>query len=126
MADSRSCEDVDECKNYQLNQCDQFCVNTKGSFKCTCAEGYKIDHTDKRLCKPLDTSFKPYLLFCESQEIRTMDVDRAWEHVLITNTRRAVAIDYDFRDQRIYWSESDDPPLIKRAFFNGTGQEVCF
>lgn len=126
MADTKGCEDINECKSYDLNRCDQLCVNTKGSYKCTCADGYKImSHGGRKSCKLLDiSSVKPYLLFSEKQQIWSMDVDRVWERILVNNSRGAIAIDFDIKEQRIYWSESHDPPLIKRAFLNGTGVEV--
>ncbi|KAK5916314.1 hypothetical protein CgunFtcFv8_011311 [Champsocephalus gunnari] len=35
------CEDIDEC----VNECDQMCDNSFGSFVCSCKEGYKLkDH----------------------------------------------------------------------------------
>ena len=34
--------DVDECKNVTLNNCNENadCLDTEGSFTCTCREGY--------------------------------------------------------------------------------------
>ncbi|KAF2296656.1 hypothetical protein GH714_000925 [Hevea brasiliensis] len=34
---------IDECKNSTLNNCDKICINTPGSFHCSCPEGYHGD-----------------------------------------------------------------------------------
>ena len=39
--------DIDECAS---KPCSQHCVNTKGSYKCTCAEGYQLGRNQKT-CK---------------------------------------------------------------------------
>ncbi|XP_038061268.1 fibulin-1-like isoform X2 [Patiria miniata] len=39
--DTRRCEDVDECK-YQGASCMGGCVNTFGSYMCTCPNGYEL------------------------------------------------------------------------------------
>ncbi|KAF2296657.1 hypothetical protein GH714_000928 [Hevea brasiliensis] len=36
------CQDIDECKNSTLNICDKKCINTPGSFHCSCPEGYQV------------------------------------------------------------------------------------
>jgi low density lipoprotein-related protein 2 len=38
--DQRSCVDLDECKEW--GYCDQFCINTPSSYKCSCAPGYTL------------------------------------------------------------------------------------
>jgi len=40
--------DVDECAHYGI--CDQRCENLKGSYRCYCDAGYKLQD-DKRTCK---------------------------------------------------------------------------
>lgn len=51
---------------------------------------------------------------------------RAKGHVLNTNLTNAVAVDYDWLEQRVYWSDvTSTLSRIGRVFFNGTGFEVC-
>lgn len=43
--------DTNECLNSTLNVCSQKdnCINTDGSFNCSCSVGYKLDN-DQRTC----------------------------------------------------------------------------
>lgn len=34
--------DVDECTD-DVDNCDQLCDNTEGSFVCSCTEGFELD-----------------------------------------------------------------------------------
>uniref|UniRef100_A0A2C9K8L8 Uncharacterized protein n=1 Tax=Biomphalaria glabrata TaxID=6526 RepID=A0A2C9K8L8_BIOGL len=76
--DMSSCNDVDECQEaFQIcNQtcdvaqdsnisacqvnvqdcklCDQFCLNTNGSYLCTCQTGYGLNSTDNTTCYDID------------------------------------------------------------------------
>ncbi|KAL7406572.1 hypothetical protein ABVT39_022441 [Epinephelus coioides] len=40
LDDGRTCRDLDECVERQ-HQCQQTCINTFGSFTCSCDDGYK-------------------------------------------------------------------------------------
>ena len=47
---SHYCEDIDECAIFGI--CSQKCENLKGSFKCSCYEGYQLSYTkDHSVCK---------------------------------------------------------------------------
>lgn len=47
-SDNTTCLDVDECED--LSSCSQQCYNMKGSFRCKCDEGYKLEY-DMKHCK---------------------------------------------------------------------------
>ncbi|XP_048727710.2 uncharacterized protein LOC125645867 [Ostrea edulis] len=53
--DKSSCIDVNECANMSLNKCSQkdTCVNTPGSFNCSCPEGTYLEN-DGRTCRTCD------------------------------------------------------------------------
>ncbi|KAI8767433.1 mucin-like protein, partial [Biomphalaria glabrata] len=45
---NKLCIDIDECSNISL--CDHICINTEGSYKCQCNEGYTLSSSDLRTC----------------------------------------------------------------------------
>lgn len=47
--DSRKCVDIDECQIF--GACSQQCMNTRGSYKCQCNQGYVSDSVDGKECK---------------------------------------------------------------------------
>lgn len=99
-------------------------MNLKGRYKCTCAKGYELQLGDPHTCKPLDTSVQPYLAFLRRYEIRKLATDGSWEGEILRKIQNAVAMDFDWSEQRVYWTEDRAPPCVKRVFFNGTGVEV--
>ena len=40
---------MDECTNVTISGCSDICVNTIGSFVCTCPLGYELD-SDEKTC----------------------------------------------------------------------------
>ena len=40
--------DIDECTG-GIDNCEQICTNTQGSFDCTCRSGYSLN-SDKATC----------------------------------------------------------------------------
>ncbi|XP_052846426.1 LOW QUALITY PROTEIN: fibrillin-1 [Drosophila gunungcola] len=46
------CEDVDECLE-KNGGCSHRCVNSEGSFKCSCPPGYRLD-SHQRICQDID------------------------------------------------------------------------
>ena len=47
--DGRTCADMDECST--TFPCSQRCINTHGSYKCLCVEGYAPRGGDPHSCK---------------------------------------------------------------------------
>ncbi|XP_064604408.1 fibulin-2-like isoform X2 [Liolophura sinensis] len=45
-------DDIDECTRYANKLCEHECINTVGSFMCSCRAGYKLNE-DGRSCKQL-------------------------------------------------------------------------
>lgn len=56
--------DLDECKVYEGKLCHQTCINTQGSYLCTCFPGYVLQE-DGRNCEPgempISLSLSPHL-----------------------------------------------------------------
>ncbi len=45
-----SVSDINECTDIDLNECEQVCENTHGSFNCHCRDGYRRDEQNKNAC----------------------------------------------------------------------------
>lgn len=64
---SEGCQDVNECKDTRLNDCEhkQMCVNTQGNFTCSCPKNYKGDGRNKgKGCIPTYKAFDQYVIGC--------------------------------------------------------------
>ena len=64
--------DIDECELYPNKLCSHTCVNTIGSYRCECPQGYSL-HSDESTCikdqEPrkyinTDTGDKNYNRYC--------------------------------------------------------------
>ncbi|CAH2329676.1 fibulin-7, partial [Pelobates cultripes] len=55
--DNSICQDVNECEVYKMDGaprlCMHTCVNTPGTYRCSCPSGYKI-HGDGKTCEDID------------------------------------------------------------------------
>uniref|UniRef100_A0A182JMQ3 EGF-like domain-containing protein n=1 Tax=Anopheles atroparvus TaxID=41427 RepID=A0A182JMQ3_ANOAO len=53
---SQHCEDIDECAMYGTKVCphNSNCVNTVGSYRCDCTEGFKKHSPNEMLCTDVD------------------------------------------------------------------------
>ncbi|XP_003371813.1 putative Low-density lipoprotein receptor domain class A [Trichinella spiralis] len=120
--DRTSCVDIDECT--ETYPCSQTCYNRFGSFSCECiSDGYVLD-ADGVTCKHTD-DIAPELLVCSRSTIKRYGMQgEVVGHVLI-NLTNAIAIDYDFEEDRVYWSDiSQLSVYIGRVFLNGTGWQI--
>ena len=45
--------DIDECIHASKGNCQQLCINTPGSWKCGCEEGYRRRSDDPYSCEPV-------------------------------------------------------------------------
>ncbi len=99
MNDKNKCEDIDEC---QRRSCSQICVNTFGSYKCECYEGF-VKTKDEGTCKA-DSPEKAKILFSNRYYIRAVDFHGNTE-LLIHNLSNAVALDFDWNEKYVYYSD---------------------
>lgn len=114
--DGRSCMDIDEC--FLLNEqiCSQRCENSVPGFQCFCTKGYRM-RADKRRCKALGP--EPIILFANRMDIRKVSLDNSEYTSLLGNLQNAIAIDYHFQEELIFWSDITADAIF-RATLNGT------
>uniref|UniRef100_A0AAR5Q0J0 EGF-like domain-containing protein n=1 Tax=Dendroctonus ponderosae TaxID=77166 RepID=A0AAR5Q0J0_DENPD len=91
------CEDIDECVD---RPCSQICKNTRGSYHCSCHQDYILDGNS---CKANSTT-KVSLLLANRYYIREIDL-LGNSNLIAHNLTNAVALDYDWATQCIYWSD---------------------
>lgn len=94
------CVDIDECKS---RPCSQICRNTFGSYFCTCSPGYFL-LSDNRTCHA-NTSVPAKLIIANRYYIREYDLNGRHSSILVHNLTNAVALDYDWENQCLYWSD---------------------
>ncbi|XP_059171050.1 fibulin-1-like [Physella acuta] len=65
------CEDIDECADPSTNTCQQNCVNTAGSYSCSCNAGYIISSTNLDMCDDIDECASPSINTCQQNCVNT-------------------------------------------------------
>lgn len=93
------CTDIDECDEQQ--PCSQTCINTYGSYKCGCAKGYTL--VDSHTCKAT-SNISMELIFSNRYYIRQVNMVGNVS-ILINELSNAVALDFDWDSQCLYWSD---------------------
>lgn len=120
--DPNHCEDINECLD---KPCSQICRNTRGSYHCSCQKDY-ILHFDKKSCRA-NSTVKVTLILANRYYIRELDL-RGHSTLRAHNLTNAVALDYDWASQCIYWSDVTQlGSSIKRLCDyknNSTGMEI--
>ncbi len=104
--DSRTCKDIDECAT--RFPCSHFCINNAGSYRCYCADGFTL-REDKSGCKVSSddpTVKRPVVLISNRYYIRNITLDGRNETLIVRNLTNAVALDYDWKERKIYWSDT--------------------
>lgn len=99
--DPSLCDDIDECT--ENHPCAQTCFNTPGSFKCSCSPGYLAKDSKSLRCKA-NSSEEFMLLFTSRYYIKLADKS-GFTQTLIKNQTNAVAIDYDWQTNCVFWSD---------------------
>ena len=92
-----------------INECDipgtfsQKCENTKGSYKCSCHEGYYMDPA-LQTCKTL-LDKEPHLLFTNRHDLREIGLKTKHYCELVNGLRSAIALDFNYATKKLYWSD---------------------
>ncbi|MCI4378616.1 hypothetical protein PGIGA_G00218010, partial [Pangasianodon gigas] len=116
-----SCEDVNECELY--GTCPQLCKNTKGSYECFCAEGFRsVGPQHGTECAAEGNP--PVLLLPDNVRIRRYNLSSKQYSDYVDNAEHIQALDYiwDPQDQGlsiVYWTvlgHGGQFGSIKRAY----------
>jgi hypothetical protein len=104
------CEDINECRERVI--CDQYCINTLGSYRCACQENYQLK-SDKHTCT-LRTNGSSALYALFEQGIYQLNMNNEYEldktkEIFITLTDHAYLIDHDPIDNYLYFAECSVP-----------------
>ncbi|UYV70471.1 hypothetical protein LAZ67_7003153 [Cordylochernes scorpioides] len=99
--DGRSCIDLDECAEW--GYCDQLCINSPGSYKCSCHTGYTL--SSHRHCHA-DNSSSMRLLFAHHSTIYQIDGEGLVLNPII-NTTAASGLDFLYDRNQLFWSDTD-------------------
>ncbi|XP_059139258.1 prolow-density lipoprotein receptor-related protein 1-like [Physella acuta] len=117
---NRKCVDVDECLT--TYPCSQYCTNTIGSFKCSCADGYMM-LPDGRSCVVAD-GIEVLLLVSNRYYLRLISTNRNNVSTFTSELKNSVAVDYDWKEQMVYWSDiTNDRSSISRMGVNFTSRQ---
>ncbi|KAL3867641.1 hypothetical protein ACJMK2_040515 [Sinanodonta woodiana] len=102
------CKDIDEC-SLDHRVCSQICQNTKGSYKCSCYEGYTLEkHYHCRVDGEL-----PWLIFANRRDIRRLRVDSGIMETLVEETENSIALDYDFKNNYLFYTDSATEQILR-------------
>ncbi|KAG5839924.1 hypothetical protein ANANG_G00210400 [Anguilla anguilla] len=101
--------------------CSHLCLPSNKTYTCACPTGFK--KVDSFTCaESLDT----FLLFARRTDVRRISFDTADGSdvvVPLADVRNAVALDWDSRGERVYWTDVATDS-VNRAKWDGSEQEV--
>lgn len=110
------CEDINECRERLV--CDHYCINTLGSYRCSCKESYQLK-SDKHTCVLRTNLFSASLYALYDNGIYRLNLTNDYElgknkqfinnQTLITLTNHAYLIDYDPIEKYLYFAECSLP-----------------
>ncbi|XP_043931281.1 low-density lipoprotein receptor-related protein 2 [Protopterus annectens] len=119
--DRNSCEDINECDIF--GTCPQLCQNFKGSYECSCAEGFRsVGDQQGKQCAAMGTP--PILLLPDNIRIRRYNLSSADYSNYLDNADHIQALDYDWDPEGqqlsiLYWTvreRGSESGAIKRAY----------
>ncbi|XP_042180439.1 low-density lipoprotein receptor-related protein 1-like isoform X1 [Oncorhynchus tshawytscha] len=120
--DGKMCVDIDECTTSY--PCTQRCINTRGSFHCLCVEGFQLSPSNPTICKSTSEE-EPFLIFANRYYLRKLNLDGSNYTLLKQGLNNAVALDFDYRQQMIYWTDvTTQGSMIRRMHINGSDVQV--
>ena len=95
--------DINECDTFGV--CSQKCTNFVGGYHCSCDESkYEAVASQPHSCKAITPS--PYLLFSGRTLLHIINLRTDEATSVVKETGSAVAVDYDYHDKRLFWTDS--------------------
>ncbi|XP_031438138.1 low-density lipoprotein receptor-related protein 1B isoform X1 [Clupea harengus] len=121
--DGKTCVDVDECTS--TLPCSQTCINTFGSYKCLCVDGYEASKNNPNSCKAVSAE-EPFLILADHHEIRKLSIDGSNYTLLKQGLNNIISLDFDYRKEFVYWIDSTRPSgrKINRMRLNGSDLKI--
>ncbi|XP_046995596.1 low-density lipoprotein receptor-related protein 2 [Schistocerca americana] len=110
--DSRTCVDLDECTKW--GYCDQLCVNSDGSYACSCVDGYEL--RDRKNCFAVNGS-SLQLYFAHDLSVWRMN-SKGQDLQLIANSTGASGLDYHYRRNLLFWSDTKTRKIHSQALMS--------
>ncbi|XP_031672309.1 low-density lipoprotein receptor-related protein 2 isoform X3 [Oncorhynchus kisutch] len=107
QANGVSCVDVDECNEVLPPVCSHTCLNTRSSFLCRCHHGYLLE-PNGHSCKTQDEA---HLLASVQNELLVLGLHSSSLSLLSTSQTPVFCVDYDWRDQRVYWVSLEEESI---------------
>ncbi|RWS26517.1 low-density lipoprotein receptor-related protein 2-like protein, partial [Leptotrombidium deliense] len=108
LNDSRTCVDVDECA--VAGRCSQICINTKGSFKCKCHEGYILENHNH--CK-VENRSQAYLVISNRRSILISNLNTTSLERVPVRVENVVATASEMSTGTIFWSDMHAKKIFK-------------
>ncbi|CAL8127285.1 unnamed protein product [Orchesella dallaii] len=115
LSNKSDCVDINECQIF--GSCSHHCNNTKGSFQCSCMEGFKLGDNN-RTCEAKDPKWK--LIYATKSDVGMISRSTSGRERIsqIThNDGRPVGITYDARNNLTYWTDASP---YSEAIYRGT------
>lgn len=108
-AGDKTCQDIDECKEH--NPCSQICLNTLGSFRCSCFDEFILG-ADKKSCKAIEGNRA--ILFTFYDQIRNFtETSRSIDVLIDTDDFRINDFDLNMRQQKLWFSVTREEELVQ-------------
>ncbi|XP_058975127.1 putative vitellogenin receptor [Musca domestica] len=113
------CVDIDECVE-QFGVCSQMCINTLGSYRCQCDEGYMLKE-DNRTCEAVGE--EALLLYTTQVTVMGVNLRSRRVYTVAKNLTKVIGVSYN--GEHIYWTNiQNEGESIVKANPDGTQQEI--
>ncbi|XP_033629378.1 low-density lipoprotein receptor-related protein 1-like isoform X2 [Asterias rubens] len=98
----RTCEDLNECQDHSIHGCDQTCLNSEGSYSCSCSSGYTLQK-DLKTCDQADGKPANLLVANSSTVLKLSMKGTDLDGIEPIHALGVMALDYDYRRERVCW-----------------------